>query len=120
MSNETQLLFAIGYCIFMLLLFMLLIKHTPKKINYIYGYRTRLSMKNQATWDSANSFANTKMLQISYWSFLLPVFSYFIYPQCTVISTAIGNMFLIFWVVYATEKHLNTHFDKEGNPKQLE
>ncbi len=26
----------------------------PKKINHIYGYRTRRSMKNQQVWDYAN------------------------------------------------------------------
>lgn len=28
--------------------------HPPKKINYFFGYRTELSMKNRATWEFAH------------------------------------------------------------------
>ncbi len=34
----------------------------PKKINGLYGYRTPSSMKNQKTWDIANSYAPKAML----------------------------------------------------------
>ena len=34
----------------------------PKSINMLYGYRTERSMKNQETWDAANSYANNFML----------------------------------------------------------
>lgn len=30
------------------------VKHPPKKINNVYGYRTDLSRKNQQTWDYAH------------------------------------------------------------------
>lgn len=30
-------------------------KHPPKKINFIYGYRTAMSRKNQDTWDFAHA-----------------------------------------------------------------
>ncbi|NNT71066.1 SdpI family protein [Flavobacterium sp. IMCC34852] len=36
----------------------------PKKINYLYGYRTRASMKNQQVWDFSQRYSSLKMLQI--------------------------------------------------------
>ncbi len=35
---------------------LLFMKKPPKKINGVYGYRTRLSMKNQETWDFAHQY----------------------------------------------------------------
>lgn len=35
----------------------------PKKINYLYGYRTRASMKNQQIWDFSQRFSGIKMVQ---------------------------------------------------------
>lgn len=34
----------------------------PKKINYIYGYRTPRSMKNQHNWDVANTYGADLMM----------------------------------------------------------
>ncbi|WP_445453405.1 SdpI family protein [Flavobacterium sp. 25HG05S-40] len=35
----------------------------PKKINYLYGYRTITSMKSQQVWDFAQRYSGIKMLQ---------------------------------------------------------
>jgi len=35
----------------------------PRKINYLYGYRTASSMKSQERWDFAQRYSSTKMLQ---------------------------------------------------------
>lgn len=40
-----------------LIIGILLIKHPPKDINSIIGYRTRKSSKNQETWDYAQRMA---------------------------------------------------------------
>lgn len=49
------MLYAIGViCIICGLVFKIL---PPTKINIIYGYRTKLSMKNQDTWDEANKYS---------------------------------------------------------------
>lgn len=34
----------------------LLFRKTPKKINYVYGYRTKRSMMNEETWRFANQY----------------------------------------------------------------
>ena len=38
----------------------------PKKINLLYGYRTRASMKNQQVWDFAQRYSGVKMMQIGF------------------------------------------------------
>jgi len=115
-SDQNQLYMALGYCAFMLLLGWLLKKFPPKKINHLYGYRTQRSMKNQATWEAANTYSTLVFFKISLYSFLIPVALYFLYPQLNVLITIITNTLLLLYVLYATEKDLKTRFDTQGNP----
>ena len=70
-TDQNQLYIALGYCAFMLLLGWLLKKFPPKKINHLYGYRTQRSMKNQATWEAANTYSSLVFFKISLYSFLI-------------------------------------------------
>ena len=115
-SDQNQLYIALGYCAFMLLLGWLLKKFPPKKINHLYGYRTQRSMKNQATWEAANTYSTLVFFKISLYSFLIPVVLYFLYPQLNVLITIITNTLLLLYVLYATEKYLKSRFDTQGNP----
>ena len=56
-----------GFWIFMLVMDLLFpvimivmgryfMKTSPKEINYIFGYRTNMSMKNKDTWDFAHKY----------------------------------------------------------------
>ena len=56
-----------GFRIFMLIVVLLipftmlffgwlLFRRTPKEINYVYGYRTKRSMRNGETWKFANEY----------------------------------------------------------------
>ncbi len=38
-------------------------KFPPKKINYLYGYRTTASMKSKEHWDFAQRYSSVKMFQ---------------------------------------------------------
>ena len=40
----------------MLLFGWLFFRRTPKKINYVFGYRTKRSMRNKETWKFANQY----------------------------------------------------------------
>ena len=40
----------------MLLFGWLFFRRTPKKINYVFGYRTKRSMRNEETWKFANQY----------------------------------------------------------------
>jgi uncharacterized membrane protein len=115
-TDQNQLYMALGYCAFMLLLGWLLKKFPPKKINHLYGYRTQRSMKNQATWEAANTYSTLVFFKISLYSFLIPVALYFLYPKLNVLITIITNTLLLLYVLYATEKDLKTRFDTQGNP----
>ncbi|MBV2166033.1 MAG: SdpI family protein [Kaistella sp.] len=39
-----------------------MLKFPPKKINFLYGYRTSSSMKNQERWDFAQNYAAKEMM----------------------------------------------------------
>tara|TARA_B110000003_G_C16623428_1_gene523963 strand:+ start:995 stop:1387 length:393 start_codon:yes stop_codon:yes gene_type:complete len=115
-TDQNQLYMALGYCAFMLLLGWLLKKFPPKKINHLYGYRTQRSMKNQATWEVANTYSSLVFFKVSLYSFFIPVGLYFLYPQLNVLITIVTNTLLLLCVIYATEKQLKTRFDTQGNP----
>ena len=115
-TDQNQLYIALGYCAFMLLLGWFLKKFPPKKINHLYGYRTQRSMKNQATWEAANTYSSLVFFKVSLYSFFIPVALYFLYPQLNVLFTIITNTLLLLYVLYATEKHLKARFDIQGNP----
>ena len=115
-TDQNQLYIALGYCAFMLLLGWLLKKFPPKKINHLYGYRTQRSMKNQATWEAANTYSSLVFFKVSLYGFFIPVVLYFLYPQQNVLFTIITNTLLLLYVLYATEKHLKARFDIQGNP----
>lgn len=115
-TDQNQLYIALGYCAFMLLLGWLLKKFPPKKINHLYGYRTQWSMKNEATWEAANTYSSLVFFKVSLYSFFIPVALYFLYPQQNVLFTIITNTLLLLYVLYATEKHLKARFDIQGNP----
>jgi uncharacterized membrane protein len=114
-TDQNQLYIALGYCAFMLLLGWLLKKYPPKKINHLYGYRTQRSMKNQATWEAANTYSSLVFFKVSLYSFFIPVALYFLYPQLNVLFTIITNTLLLLYVLYATENHLKASFDTQGN-----
>ena len=101
-TDQNQLYIALGYCAFMLLLGWLLKKYPPKKINHLYGYRTQRSMKNQATWEAANTYSSLVFFKVSLYSFFIPVALYFFYPQQNVLFTIITNTLLLLYVLYAT------------------
>ena len=71
-----------GFWIFMLamnLLFPLIMivmgryfmKKSPKEINYIFGYRTNMSMKNKDTWDFAHKYFGKRWFRLGW--LLIPI-----------------------------------------------
>lgn len=42
--------------VMMIVFGLIFIKSPPKEINWTYGYRTSMSMKNQETWDFAHQY----------------------------------------------------------------
>lgn len=97
-------------------------KHSPKDINGIIGYRTKLSMKNQETWDFAQKFCGQLWLKIGGIMLLLSIILQIPFKESnknticwlTVILETAQVIILIVSIVIA-EKTLKNTFDKDGN-----
>lgn len=84
----------------------------PKKINYLYGYRTESSMKSQERWDFAQRYSSIKMIQVGAALFLVSLIG-MAFPVSEGENIAIGLILMIpacivmFWT---TEKALKKNF----------
>jgi len=118
MEAQEQFLMALGYLAFMLLVSFIFVKFPPKKINYLYGYRTKRSMTNQEIWKVANTYSARLMVKITLISMVFPPVLYFVYSEKNLLITIIIHTVLLLSTLVFTGKHLDKNFDKEGNPKQ--
>lgn len=110
MTHNEQLFWALGYCIFILVLFLIVKKFPPKKINWWYGYRTSRSMQNEEIWKVAQAYASNKGIQLVLFSFMFPGVFYFLYPEYNFLLTVIGNTLLVLLVILYTERYLKERF----------
>ena len=124
-----------GFWIFMLamnLLFPLIMivmgryfmKKSPKEINYIFGYRTNMSMKNKDTWDFAHNYFGKRWFRLGW--LLIPIS---VIPMLFVIGKGediIGTVGMVVMVIdlilliapiFPTERALKKIFDKDGNKR---
>ncbi len=124
-----------GFWIFMLIMDLLTpllmwgfgvlsLKRAPKEINFVYGYRTTMSMKNKDTWQFAHAYFGRLWSRIGL--ILLPVS---IIPMLFVINRDTNTVSIVGGVVCAiqvvvllvsivpVEKALKRTFDKDGNRK---
>ena len=96
----------------------------PEEINYVFGYRTTRSMKNNETWIFAQKKIGSIWLK---WSKYLALFTavsmLFLFNKS---EEVIGNRTLIIMAVdmtgllvpiYFVEKSLKENFDENGNKK---
>ncbi|MBX2828048.1 MAG: hypothetical protein KTR22_07785 [Flavobacteriaceae bacterium] len=74
-------------------------------------------MRNESVWKAANTYSINTSVRYAWYSFLIPVTLYFLFPSYNFLGTVLGNTLLILLAFVATERYLNTHFDKLGNPK---
>ena len=125
----------IGFWLFMLVMDLLIpvtmivlgrlfLRKPPHTINYTFGYRTSMSMKNQDTWQFANQYCGKLWLRLGW--MLVPLS---IIPMLFVISKdieAIANVGLavsllqlvpLVGSIFPTELALKKVFDKNGRRK---
>jgi uncharacterized membrane protein len=91
----------------------------PKSINTLYGFHTRSSMRNQDTWNEANTYASRLMLLLSILFLLAAIISgnllsfsareLAIYAVTLIIACAA--------LYFLTEAHLRNVFDEGGRRK---
>lgn len=90
----------------------------PKKINYLYGYRTSRSMKSEQAWQVANKMSAHLMM----WASLLTCAA-----QAVLYATGMSVVSYMGWssgimvvALLATlppvETHLKKNFDDQGRP----
>lgn len=113
MDVENSALLLVGFLFLYLAYYYL--KKPPKKINHVYGYRTRRSMSNQDIWDFANKqsakdFWRVAIVTMSIGLILLLFdIPFKVIIQMTVLLLGLGIS------VWHTEKEIDKHFDKNGN-----
>ncbi|MBQ9992675.1 MAG: SdpI family protein [Firmicutes bacterium] len=98
------------------------IKKAPQDINFVYGFRTKLSMKNPDTWKFAHAYCGR--LWLKFGIMLLPVS---ILPLVFVFGQSYGPVSIVGCIILAvqilplvisvslTNKALAANFDENGN-----
>ena len=108
----------LGQGMLLVLFGVLYAKYPPKKINFLYGYRTSRTMANQKVWDYANKIGAQMFIRVGYASTAIGLIVYWIYPNVYAVIIQAGVLVggLIVGMILC-ERDLNRHFDKRGNPK---
>jgi len=124
-----------GFWIFMLAVGLLIpaimilfgkvfMRSVPKKINFLFGYRTELSMKNADTWEVAHKYIGKLWFHLGL--ILVPITAVsmlFVIGSSEGIVATVGlivnfvNLIALVIPIFFTEKKLNRVFDKNGNRK---
>lgn len=98
--------------------------NSPKNINRMVGYRTRMSMKNQDTWDYANKklgqlwvTAGAAMLVAAVILMLLVKDAASDIVMRTGIVSIVVEVIILIITAIAVENSLKKNFDSDGNKK---
>ena len=99
-------------------------KKAPKNINYVFGYRTARSMKNQETWEFSHLLLGKIWLKCGLISIVVSIIPmFFVLNKC---EDIIGNLGLVILylqlammiiTIIIIENSLRKTFDKNGNRK---
>lgn len=102
----------------------LFLKHPPKDVNAVFGYRTKMSMKNKDTWNIAHKYCG-KLCYVG-GLVLLPISAavmLFALGKNTDFTGTVGGIICAVQLIVAvgsispTEAALKKNFDKNGNRK---
>ena len=99
-------------------------KTAPKKINYIFGYRTDMSMKNRETWEFAHKYFGKLWFRLGLLLIPITVLTMlFVIGNSENVVATVGlivsfvNTVTLIVPIFFTEKALNRTFDKDGKRK---
>ena len=102
-------------------------RKAPKNINWVYGYRTPMSTKNQDTWEFAHKYFGK--LWYKFGIILLPasiIAMLFVLGKSEHIIGIVGEIIcgvqvvMMVLVIHPTERALKKNFDKDGNRRIFE
>ncbi len=102
--SVTGLVFILGGYIFF--------KFPPKKINHLYGYRTKTSMESQEKWNFSQRYSAKEMIKQGVYMLLIGILGYFINPSENIgVPLAIGVLiFCCVTLFIKTERELKNNF----------
>ena len=99
-------------------------KNAPKDINWIIGYRTTMSMKNEDTWAFAHKVAGAFWWKWGWVALVVTTITMLVLIGQSVELVSSAGCILMFLqlipliaVIPHTEKALRNTFDKDGNRK---
>ena len=124
-----------GFWIFMLTFVLLIplsmigfgrsfMKYSPKNINYLFGYRTKMSMKNKETWEFAHKHIGRIWFVLGLIIFPISILPLLFFVEDT--ADTIGSVGSIIMIVqsvillgsiFPTSIALNKTFTKDGKRK---
>tara|TARA_R110002072_G_scaffold72354_2_gene173024 strand:+ start:7666 stop:8025 length:360 start_codon:yes stop_codon:yes gene_type:complete len=93
----------------------IMLKRPPKKINPLYGYRTRQSMSSQEKWDFAQIYSSKEMIRQGIYMIFIATLSLFISLN-NMLSMMLALLVIILSVIFlliSTEKKLKQKFDSD-------
>ena len=90
----------------------------PKKINKIYGYRTKKTMLNDDIWAFANKQFNASFIKYSFLGFLAALLLETIGSGRVTWQPMVILLFTLGATILKTEQSLSQNFDEEGNKKK--
>lgn len=98
-------------------------KKAAKNINNLYGYRTRMSMKNEKTWVFAHQYAGRIWFYSGIAGLCFSVITLFCFRHSSCFETVsailmIAQLILLIGVIWPTERALRRTFDSFGNLKK--
>ena len=91
----------------------------PRKIRWWVGYRTSRAMKNQATWEFANSYAGKLMLLsgLTALTFCIGTFVHINYIGLVPWALGAQGVSLVLTIIF-TETALRKEFDENGERRR--
>lgn len=96
------------------------LRYPPKKINSLYGYRTKNSMKSQQHWDFAQRYSSIKMNALGLIYLLMGGLFYFLNYESVAVGLLIGITTVPPLVLLLqTENAIKNQFPKDA-PKEKE
>lgn len=100
------------------------LKASPKNINYVFGYRTAMSMKNKDTWEFAHKYIGRLWCGWGIALFIITaVLMCFLLGRSEADTEKYGSVISILQIipligaVFPTERALKRTFDKDGHRK---
>ena len=89
----------------------------PKKINWLYGWRSRFSMRNQDIWDEAQKYGANLVTIGGLILLLIGLVAEFLLHNRSEIITIVAVALIFIAIFVIGEMHLKRLFHKDGTRK---